>query len=46
MKTLIKNGQIITAVDNYKADILIEGETISVIGAKLEMEADRRGSGT
>jgi cytosine/adenosine deaminase-related metal-dependent hydrolase len=40
MKTLIRNGQIITAVDNYKADILIEGETISVIGAKLDMEAD------
>lgn len=40
MKTLIRNGQIITAVDNYKADILIEGETVSVIGAKLDMEAD------
>src|ERR687890_1763506 len=41
MKTLIKNGRIVTAVDDYKADILIEGETVSVIGAKLEMEADR-----
>jgi dihydropyrimidinase len=40
MKTLIKNGRIITAVDDYKADILIEGETVSVIGAKLDMEAD------
>ncbi len=40
MKTLIKNGRIITAVDDYKADILIEDETISIIGAKLEMEAD------
>jgi D-hydantoinase len=40
MKTLIRNGRIITAVDDYKADILIEDETISVIGAKLEMEAD------
>src|ERR671916_267672 len=40
MKTLIKNGRIVTAADDYKADILIEGETISVIGAKLEMEAD------
>src|SRR5687768_8657616 len=40
MKTLITNGQIVTATDNYKADILIEGETVSVIGAKLEMEAD------
>src|SRR5437868_7516806 len=41
MKTLIRNGRIITAVDDYKADVLIEGETVSVIGAKLEMEADR-----
>src|SRR5207253_1029398 len=40
MKTLIKNGHIITATDNYKADLLIEGETVSVIGAKLDMEAD------
>ena len=40
MKTLITNGNIITATDNYHADILIEDEKISVIGAKLEMEAD------
>ena len=40
MKTLIKNGQIITATDNYKADIFIDGETITTIGAKLDMEAD------
>ena len=41
MKTLIRNGRIITAVDDYKADVLIEGETVSVIGAKLNMKADR-----
>ncbi len=41
MKTLIHDGRIITAVDDYKADILIEDEIISIIGAKLEMEADR-----
>jgi dihydropyrimidinase len=40
MKTLIRNAHIITATDNYHADILIEDEIISVIGAKLEMEAD------
>ncbi|MDX6497344.1 MAG: dihydropyrimidinase [Blastocatellia bacterium] len=39
MKTLIKNGHIITATDNYHADILIEDEIVSVIGAKLDMEA-------
>ena len=41
MKTLLKNGRIVTAVDDYKADVLIDGETVSVIGAKLDMEADR-----
>jgi len=40
MKTLIKNGRIITAVDDYHGDILVEGETITLIGQKLEMEAD------
>ncbi len=40
MKTLIKNGRIITAVDDYKADILIEDGIISTIGARLDMEAD------
>src|ERR671921_33261 len=40
MKTLIRNGRVVTAVDDYRADVLIEGEVVSVIGAKLEMEAD------
>src|SRR5438046_9882455 len=40
MKTLITNGNIITAADNYTADILIEDKKVSVIGAKLDMEAD------
>jgi dihydropyrimidinase len=40
MKTLIRNGRIVTAVDDYRADILIDGETVSVIGARLDMEAD------
>ncbi|HJQ33528.1 MAG TPA: dihydropyrimidinase [Pyrinomonadaceae bacterium] len=41
MRTLIRNGRVVTAVDDYKADILIEGETVSTIGAKLDVEADR-----
>src|SRR2546425_3605664 len=40
MKILINNAHIVTATDNYHADILIEDEVISVIGAKLDMEAD------
>src|SRR3989337_1697051 len=41
MKTLIQNGHIITATDNYHADLLIEDEQISLVGARLAMEADR-----
>src|SRR5215218_10777077 len=40
MKTLIKNGRVVTAVDDYKGDVLIEDERISVIGNNLQMEAD------
>ncbi len=40
MSLLIKNGRIVTAVDDYFADIFIEKEIISVIGKKLEMPAD------
>jgi dihydropyrimidinase len=41
MKTLIKNGRIVTAVDDYAADILVEDDRIAVIGRSLDMEADR-----
>src|SRR5947207_2306042 len=41
MKVLIKNGRVVTAVDDYSADILIEDEKISMIGRQLDMEADR-----
>ncbi len=32
MRTLITNGHIVTAVDDYKGDILIEGEQIVALG--------------
>lgn len=41
MKTLIKNGNVVTAVDNYHADILIEDEKVAIIGRSLDMEADK-----
>lgn len=41
MRTLIKNGRIITAVDDYYADILIVGETIDTIGKNLDVQADK-----
>src|SRR6266446_2271030 len=36
MKTLIRNGHIVTAVDSYIADILIDGATVVLIGKDLE----------
>ncbi len=40
MRVLIKNGRIITATDDYMADIFIEGETIAAIGKNLQVKAD------
>jgi dihydropyrimidinase len=39
--TLIKNGRIVTAVDDYYADILIDGGTIVTIGKSIEANADK-----
>jgi len=39
MRTLIKNGTIVTAVDQYRGDILIEDEKIAVIGMSLDIPA-------
>src|SRR6476619_7822609 len=41
MSILIKNGRVITASDDYKADILIEGEKITNIGQHLTLKADK-----
>ena len=41
MTTLIKNGRIITASEDYIADIFIEGESISAIGKNLQVKADK-----
>lgn len=40
MSVLIKNGRIITAVDDYHADVYVEGEKIAVIGRDLDVQAD------
>jgi dihydropyrimidinase len=40
MSILIKNGRIITATDNYVADVYIEGEKVVAIGASLNYRAD------
>ncbi len=41
MSTLIRNGRIVTACDDYVADVLIEGERVAAIGVNLPMKADR-----
>jgi len=41
MRTLIKNGTVVTATDQYKGDVLIEDEKITVIGSALDMHADK-----
>src|SRR5690242_18921809 len=41
MSVLIKNGRIITAADDYVADVFIDGERISLIGESLDVSADR-----
>ena len=40
MTVLIKNGRIVTAADDYHADIFIGDETVSLIGRNLEIDAD------
>ena len=41
MSLLIRGGRIVTAADDYVADVLVDGERISLIGADLDARADR-----
>lgn len=41
MSVLIKNGRIITAADDYVADIFIEDETVTAIGKNLPITAEK-----
>jgi dihydropyrimidinase len=41
MRTLIKNGTVVTASDQYQGDVLIEDERITVVGTSLDMQADK-----
>ncbi len=40
MKTIIKNGTIVTASDTFKGDIFIEDEKITGIGSSINLPAD------
>ena len=40
MSVLIKGGRIVTAADDYVADVLVEGERVVLIGESLDVDAD------
>jgi len=40
MSVLIKNGTVVTAENEFRADIYLKGESIHAIGENLEIEAD------
>jgi len=41
MRTIIRNGRIVTAVDDYNADLLIDGEQVVMIARKIDVQADK-----
>ena len=41
MSVLIKGGRVVTAADDYVADVFVDGERISLIGESLDVDADR-----
>ncbi len=41
MRTLIKNGTVVTATETLKADVLLQGEKVAAIGVGLDGRADR-----
>jgi dihydropyrimidinase len=41
MSILIKGGRVVTAADDYFADVFVEGEKVSLIGQNLEVNADQ-----
>jgi dihydropyrimidinase len=41
MKTVIRNGRIVTAVDDYHADLLLEDGKVAMIAKSIDVEADK-----
>ncbi len=41
MSVLIRGGRVVTAADDYVADLYVEDETISLIGESLDVAADK-----
>jgi dihydropyrimidinase len=42
MRTVIRGGTVVTAIDTTRADVLVEGERITAIGADLDPGPDGR----
>jgi dihydropyrimidinase len=41
MSVLIKGGRVVTAADDYAADVYVEGERVTLIGESLDVDAER-----
>jgi dihydropyrimidinase len=41
VKTLIRNGTVVTATDTLNADVLIDGEKVAAIGTGLAVQGDK-----
>ena len=41
MSVLIKNGRVVTASDDYHADVFINDSTVTLIGKNLSIDAKR-----
>ncbi|HXV56792.1 MAG TPA: dihydropyrimidinase [Gaiellaceae bacterium] len=41
MSILIKGGRVVTAADDYVADVFVEDETVTLIGGSLDVQAER-----
>ena len=41
MRTLIKDGTVVTATETTKADVVIQDERVAAIGVDMRVEADR-----
>jgi dihydropyrimidinase len=41
VKTLIENGTVVTAAESTKADVLVDGEKVALIGLNLPATADK-----
>jgi dihydropyrimidinase len=41
VSVLIKGGRVVTASDDYVADVFVDGERVTLIGESLDVEADK-----